>query len=106
MYGDFFQVIDHQAANHAGDQRAEETGAKAVAHPGADGAGGQRGAVRNGVADVGGEKGHHQRQPGDADIKKFLQIRVGGGIGYRAFAIQHDGDRQQDPAGDHEGDHM
>ncbi len=32
MYGDFFQVIDHQAANHAGDQRAEEPGAKTVAH--------------------------------------------------------------------------
>ncbi|PMC12672.1 hypothetical protein CJ207_21245 [Klebsiella aerogenes] len=59
MYGDFFQVIDHQTANHSGYQRAEETGAEAVADPGANGAGGQRGAVRNGVADVGGKKGHH-----------------------------------------------
>ena len=102
----FFQVIDHQTADHPSDQCAKEAGAEAVTYPGADGAGGQRGAVGDGVANVGGEKRDHQRQAGDANIKQFLQVGIGGGIRNRTFAIQHDGHRQQDPAGDHEGDHM
>ena len=57
-------------------------------------------------SDIGCQKRHHQRQPGHADIKQFFQVRVGGGIGHRALAVQHDGDCQQDPTGHDKRDHM
>ena len=106
MHRDLLQVVDHQPADDPGNQRAEEAGAEAVADPGADGAGGQRRAVGDRVADIGCQKRHHQRQPGHADIKQFFQVRVGGGIGHRALAVQHDGDCQQDPTGHDKRDHM
>ena len=59
VHRDFLQVVNHQPANDPGNQRPEETGAEAVADPGADGAGGQRRAVGDGVADIGRQKWHH-----------------------------------------------
>lgn len=87
MDRDFLQVVNHQAADHPGDQCAEKTGAKTVADPRANGARGQRRAVRNGVADIGRQKRHHQGQSGDANIKQFFQVGIRRAIGHGAFAV-------------------
>ncbi|CNT84082.1 Uncharacterised protein [Salmonella enterica subsp. enterica serovar Bovismorbificans] len=79
--------MHHDPADKSGDKCPEKARAEAVTHPGTNRARSQRGAFGNGVANVCGEERHHQRQPGDTDIKQFFKIRIGGGIGYGALAI-------------------
>ncbi len=62
-----------------------KAGAKTVADPRANGARGQRRAIRNGVADIGRQKRHHQGQSGDANIKQFFQVGIRRAIGHGAL---------------------
>ena len=106
MHRNFLQVMHHDAADNPGDQRTKEARAKAVTNPGTDSAWSQRRTFCNGITDVSGEERHHQRQTCNADIKQFFQIRIGYGIRHCTFAIQHDGNRQQNTARYHEGNHV
>ncbi len=106
MHRNFLQVMHHDAADNPGDQRTKEARTKAVTNPGTDSARSQRRTLCNGVTNVSGEERHHQRQTRNADIKQFFQIRIGYGIRHCAFAIQHDGNRQQNTARYHEGNHV
>ena len=74
--------------------KAKEAGTEAIAHPRANRAGCQRGALGDGVANVGGEEWNHQRQARDANIEQLFQVGIGGGIRDSALSVQHDGDRQ------------
>ncbi len=106
MHRDFFQVIDHDAADDPSNQRPEEPGAEAISDPGANRTRCQRGALGDGVTNIGRQERHHQGQPRHADIKQLFEVWIGRRIRHGTFAVQHDGNRQQDPTRYHKGDHV